>query len=65
MTGTASAHHREGSGVFTVPNMNYRQHQQNQADERLAALALRARYLVRFASSRSPSGWSLGAVICS
>jgi len=42
MTGTASAHHREGSGVFTVPNMNYRQHQQNQADERLAALALRA-----------------------
>src|SRR5215469_2554639 len=39
MTGTASAHHRgaPATQVFTVPNMNYRQHQRDQADRRFAA----------------------------
>ena len=68
MTGTASAHHRgaPATQVFTVPNMNYRQHQRNQADGLLAALALRALGICRDSRVHATHrAGALGVVFCS
>src|SRR5215813_12211344 len=68
MTGTASAHDggAPATQVFTVANMNYRQHQTNQADGRLAALALRAVEIWRDSRVHAAHrAGALGAVFCS